>query len=149
MRYHWLRKIFLLKCLNWYILGHPGALNVLTCPKIGQIWTKAILPNYFFLWVKLNLKLSLLVKSELLGHFVNTLAADDKYYWYKTETFTQEIQMQLSKQPIIFYQFLIAFLEYTPNFQHLEKKDEAHSSTLSNIIDSDRSCYLNVLKAMF
>ena len=47
MRYHWLRKILLLKCLNWYVLGHPEALNVLTCPKIGQVRTKEILPNYF------------------------------------------------------------------------------------------------------
>ena len=33
------------------------------------------------------------------------------------ENFPHKIQMQLSKQPIIFYQFLIAFLEYTSNFQ--------------------------------
>ena len=30
-----------------------------------------------------------------------------------------------------------------------KKKDEAHSSTISDIIDSERSSYLNVLKAVF
>ena len=48
--------------------------------KLVKYEQKQFCPIIFFLWVKLNLKLSLLVKSELLGHFVNTLAADDKYY---------------------------------------------------------------------
>ena len=57
--------------------------------------------------------------------------------------------MLLSKKSKIFDQSFIEFLESTSTFQLFEKKDESHSSTISDSIDSERSCYLNVLKAMF
>ena len=66
----------------------------------------------------------------------------------KREMFTQAIQMQLFEKPKVFHQFFIAFLESTWNFQRFEKTIK-HSSTLSAILDSERSCYLNVLNAMF
>ena len=40
-------------------------------------------------------------------------------------------------------------MQYISNFQHFEEKNQARDSTISDIIDSERSCYLNVLKAMF
>ena len=57
--------------------------------------------------------------------------------------------MQLSKKLKTYYQFSILFLQSTSNFQQFEEKDQVHSSTLFDIMDSERSCYLNVLKAMF
>ena len=48
-----------------------------------------------------------------------------------------------------FIVFFVAFLEFTSSFQHLKKKDQANRSTVSDISDSERSCYLSVLKAMF
>ena len=56
--------------------------------------------------------------------------------------------MQLSQKPNILYQFFILFLLSTSNFKHFGEKDQVHGSTLSNIIDGERSSYLNVL-AMF
>ena len=44
--------------------------------------------------------------------------------------------MQLCKKRETCYQFIVAFLQSASNFQHFEKKDEAHSSTVSYIIDS-------------
>ena len=90
-----------------------------------------------------------MVRSEILGLFVKVSTADDKYFCYKRERFLPAIQIQLSQKPKIFYQSFIAYLESLSNFRNVDKKDEDHSSTISDIFDFERSCYLNVLKAMF
>ena len=87
--------------------------------------------------------------AETLGLFVNTLTFDHKYSCYKREHFPWAIQMKLSKKPEIFHELYIAFLKSTSYVQHLEKKDEAHSSTISDVIDSEWSCYLNVSRDLF
>ena len=46
---------------------------------------------------KLAWKMSLLVICEILGHFVNTLTANDKYSFPNSENMPQPIQMQFSK----------------------------------------------------
>ena len=56
--------------------------------------------------------------------------------------------MLLSQKLKIFYEFFIAFLKSTSIFQHFGEKDQVHSSTISNIFDSKRSSYLNVLNAI-
>ena len=56
--------------------------------------------------------------------------------------------MQLYKKLNICYQFCVAYLEFTPNFQQFGKKHQAHSSTILDTIDTERSCYIIVLKAM-
>ena len=50
------------------------------------------------LWRKLSWKRSLLVICEVLGIFVNTLTADDKYSHCNSENLQLLIQMQLSKE---------------------------------------------------
>ena len=37
----------------------------------------------------------------------------------------------------------MAFLECTLNFENFEKKSEPHSSSISEVIDSERRAYLN------
>ena len=59
---------------------------------------KQFCPVILFLWVKLNWKLSLLLRYEISEPFVNTLTADDTYSCYKREKLPQAIQMQLSKK---------------------------------------------------
>ena len=59
---------------------------------------KQFFPAFLFLWVKLNWRLSLLLRSAILVSFVNTLTADDKYSCYKRENFLKAIQMQLTKK---------------------------------------------------
>ena len=48
----------------------------------------------------------LLVVSEILGLFVNTLAADDKYSLPNSENLWQPIEMQLSKKQKNFFSIL-------------------------------------------
>ena len=50
--------------------------------------------------------------------------------------------MQLSEKPKTFSQFFIALLESILNFEHFEK-NERHSSSISEVIDSERRAYLN------
>ena len=77
------------------------------------------------------------------------MTADGKYSCYKDEKCGHAMQMEWSKKRKICDQFFAAFLESTSIFQHFEKNDGAYHSTLSDIIDCEKSCYLNVLKAMF
>ena len=51
--------------------------------------------------------------------------------------------MQLSDKVNTFCQFFKVFLGSTLNFEHFETKNEPHSSSISEIIDSKRRAYLN------
>ena len=52
--------------------------------------------------------------------------------------------MQLCQKPKAFCCFFIAFLESTLNFEHFEKKKKKpRSSSISEVIDSERRAYLN------
>ena len=51
--------------------------------------------------------------------------------------------MRLTKKPKTFCRFFIAFLKSTLNFEHFEKKNEPHSSSISEVVDSERHGYLN------
>ena len=54
------------------------------------------------------------------------------------------IQMQLSEKPKTFVnQFFIAFLESTLNLNILKKQKEPHSSSISEVTDSERHAHLN------
>ena len=52
------------------------------------------------------------------------------------------IQRQLSEKLKTFSQFFIALLECTLNVEHFEK-NKSHSSSVSEVIDSERRAYLN------
>ena len=52
--------------------------------------------------------------------------------------------MQWSKKLKVFFQFFTAFLKAAFNFEHFGKKDEPHSSYIFEIIDGEKSAYVNV-----
>ena len=63
---------------------------------------------------KMSWKMSLLVISEILGLFVNTLTtADDKYSLGKRKKLLQPIQILLSRMQKTFPLFFCAFLKST------------------------------------
>ena len=51
--------------------------------------------------------------------------------------------MQLSKKYNTGFHIFITFLESAINFEHFEKKNERHSSSISKVIDSQRRVFLN------
>ena len=71
--------------------------------------------------------MSLLVIFELLGVFVNTLTADDKYYLRNSENLLLPIQMQLTKKWKKISQLFRAFLKFASNFQYFQTKDDPSS----------------------
>ena len=73
----------------------------------------------------------------------NTLTANYEYSRSNRENLPLQIQIKLSKKPLIFCCSFFAFLESTLNFQCSEKKNEPHRSSISEFIDSKRCAYLN------
>ena len=61
------------------------------------------------IWDKLSWEKSLLVRTEILGLFVNIWTADDKYSRHSRENFPQQFQMQLSQKQNFFVNFLLRF----------------------------------------
>ena len=70
--------------------------------------------------------------------FRNTLTANDKHSVPDCVNFSSPIQMELSLKPRIFPDFIVPFVEFTSNFEHLEKKDHRHSYFISYITDCER-----------
>ena len=87
---------------------------------------------------------SAILGSECLTLFVNTLATDDKYSRRNMLNFRQQFEAPLSQKQKTFSQIFLAFLIFTLNLEHLEKKDEYSRLVISKIINSERGCYLNV-----
>ena len=82
-------------------------------------------------------KKSLLLKCQILGLLVNTLATDEKYPVPNRENLTIPIQMQLSQKQKTFSQFFAAFLKSTLNFKHFESKDDPHRFCIFEVTDSE------------
>ena len=68
-----------------------------------------------------------LVLGEILGVFVNTLTANDKYPVQDCDNFPLPTQMQLSEKRKTFSEFFAPFLESRSNFKNFEKKYDSHS----------------------
>ena len=88
-------------------------------------------------------KKSALLRSKILGLFVNTLTAEYTYSRLNMQTFTQQVQKPLSLKQKTFSGFFIAFLKSTLNGEHFQKKGEFSSLSISDIIDSKRGGYLS------
>ena len=66
-----------------------------------------------------------LVRSEFLGQFVNTLTADYKYFRWNRKNLWQQVPMQISWQLKPFSWIFIAFLKSTLNLEYFERKDQS------------------------
>ena len=105
-------------------------------------------PIFPWIWDKLSWKKSALVRSKLLGLFVNTLTAEYIYSRRNMQTFRQEVQTPLSLKQKPFSAFFIAFLKSIWNGEHFPKKGESSSLSISEIIESKRRGYLSAWKAL-
>ena len=74
------------------------------------------------------------------------MTTDDKYSRRNMLNFAQQFEPPLSQKQKTFSEFFLAFLKCALNLQHFWKKDDYPSLVISRIIDSERGCYLNVLK---
>ena len=71
------------------------------------------------IWKKL-----LLLKCQILGLLVNTLAADVKYPALNKDNLTIAIEMELSQKEETLSQFFAEFPQFRLNFKRFEKKDD-------------------------
>ena len=71
---------------------------------------------------QLSWKTSLFLTCQILGHLLNTLAADQKYPVVNRDNLTIPIKMQLSQKQNIFSELFPASLKSTISFQCFEKK---------------------------
>ena len=81
---------------------------------------------------------------EILRLFVKALTSDGKYSGSNMQNLPQQLQTFLSQKQKTFSGFFIAFLKCALNLEHFEKKDEYPSLIISEMIDAERSGYLNV-----
>ena len=113
-----------------------------------QIPLKAARHHYypFFPWIsgKLSWKKTALLWSSILRLFPNTRTPDDKYSFRNMQNFLQQFQTLLYEKRKTFSGFFIEILKFAWNLEHFEKKDESPSLLISEIIVSERRCYLNV-----
>ena len=72
-------------------------------------------------------KNSLLVICKSLGLFFNTMRAVGKCSLPNRDNLIQPIQMHLSQKLTTFSLFFTAFSKSRLNFEHFQKKDDAHS----------------------
>ena len=91
-------------------------------------------PIFPWIWNKLSWKRSALVRSKILGLFVNTLTVEYKYSRRNIQTFAQQVQTPLSLKQKTFSWFFIAFLESTWNGEDFQKKAEFSRLSTSEII---------------
>ena len=93
-------------------------------------------------------KKSALVRSKILGLFINKLTAEYTYSGRNMKILTQQVQTPLSLKQKTFSRFFIVFLKSTWNGEYFQKKGESSSLSISEIIDSKRSGYLSAWKAI-
>ena len=105
-------------------------------------------PIFPCIWDKLSWKKSALVRSKILGLFVNTLTAEYTYSGRNMQTVTQQVQTPLSLKQKTFSRFFIAFVKFTWNGEHFQKKGDSSSLSISEIINSKRGDYLSAWKAL-
>ena len=72
----------------------------------------------------------------MLGLFVNTLAADERYPLLKRDNLTIPVQMHLSQKQNPFPQFFAPFLKSRLNFKYFKKKDDPYRFCNFEITDS-------------
>ena len=82
--------------------------------------------------------------SEILGLFVNTLTAHDKYSLQNKENLPRQSQMQLSKKQKTFSEFFAPFLRSISNFQHFNKTMDMYSTCDSKNSDCEKRGLTNV-----
>ena len=95
----------------------------------GEVYRAELLSCFLISLKEVELEKFHLLISEILGLFVNTLTADDKYSLRNSENLPRPFQMHLSKKQ------KIGNLKSTSNFEHFEKIDELQWLCISEIMD--------------
>ena len=83
----------------------------------------------------------LLVRSKILSLFVNTLTADGKYSRHNWKISSNKFKRNYLKNEKLNLDFSLRSWNLHQILSILKKKDESHSLSISEIIDSERGGY--------
>ena len=84
------------------------------------------------------------MRFEILELFVHTLTTDDKYSSRNIQNLTQQLQTTMSQKQKTFYRIFITYVKSRTSSDDFFKKDESTSLSVYDIIDAEKSDYLNV-----
>ena len=90
-----------------------------------------------------------LVRSEVLGQFLNTFTTNYLYSRWNWENLSQKISLQTSLKLKICSRFFIPFLKFTLTLEYFKKKDQSEGLSITEIINCETESYLNIQKAIF
>ena len=76
------------------------------------------------------------------------LSANYEYSRSNRENLSLPIQMQLSAEPNAFWAIFVSFLKSMLTFEFFRGKNESHSPSISEVTNSKKRAYLNVLKVL-
>ena len=96
--------MWLFKCLKNFVSEHLPTVNMGNSLKTRTI---ALPPYCFISLAKIRLENIRRSVCQIIGVFVITLTADDKYSLFSRENLPQPIQLQLSEKKKIFLNFLV------------------------------------------
>ena len=112
----------LLKCIKSLLSENPWAVNVFISPKNCWNLQKSTFILPFHNSDQNSLKMSFLVRSEILELLVNMLTTIAEYSCSNRENLVLPIPMELSKKLQISSQMFIAIWELKLNLKHFPKK---------------------------
>ena len=117
-----LQKTWLDKCLKSPVWEDPFTSNMVNSLKLLKSERLHLYHIYWSRWTKLRRKKSLWVICNILGLFINALAAEGQYSLLIRSTLLQHFEMQLSMKRKIFPQFLFAFSKFGFSFEHCQER---------------------------
>ena len=84
------------------------------------------------------------MRFEILELFVNTLTTDDKYSSRNIQNLTEHLQTTMSQKQKTFYRIFITYVRSRRSSDDYVKKNESTSLSIYDIIEAEKSGYLNV-----
>ena len=84
------------------------------------------------------------MRFKILELFVNTLTTDDKYSSRNIQNLTQQLETTMSQKQKTFYGIFIRYVKSRTSSDDFVKKGESTSLSIYDIIDAEKSGYLNV-----
>ena len=84
------------------------------------------------------------MRFEILQLSLNTLTTDDKYSSRNIQNLTQQLQTSMSQKQKTFYRTFFTYVKSRTSSDDFVKKDESTSLSIYDIIDAEKSGYLNV-----
>ena len=111
--------------------------------KLLKSAVKYFYPTFSSFWANLSLKKSFLVRSEILGLLLNRLTANYEYFCINREnllaTNSNAITWKTKKHFYCIFGIYIKFWTFW-------KKNEPHSLSISEVIDSKKMCLFKCIK---